>query len=423
MAETPGTESVGQPLPALSKSTTTSAIVTDQEPPREPPQEPEPLALPTWLVSPEPTAKADDIAAAFDLRNVTIDVPQPASATPEGVRRASAQSHVRDAQTATLLASAEKLASEARTMGDVNDLIELCTGSSTLGVDSSSLPAARNPAVAGVLAWAYNRRGELHTEQGDPRTAFEDFTQAIRVDASCWSALHNRGVTFAKYGRHQQALEDFTLALRHNPKCAACYANRGELLMELGQPVPAEVDFTAAVTAEPNQAAFHAGRAACRQHQGRLTEAVRDLNEAIRLAPHQAEYYAHRGGIYAEAGYIEQAIADFDAALQIDAHCAAAYQSVAWLLSTSADPRFRDAEKALEAARRLLQLGAAGDPLLLDTVAAAHASAGQLDDAVRYQQQALLAAPAELQMELRDRLALYRQGKPYRQPAVDRVSP
>ena len=418
-AEPPNAESVGQPLPALpsavSKSTTTSAEITDAPAP----QEPAPLALPPWLVTPEPTAKADDIAAAFDIRDIQIDIPDPNAQVATDVQLASATSRVDDTRTAAILATAEKLASDARSMGDLNDLIELCAGTGTLGVGSQPSPAIRNPKVARVLAWAFNRRGEMRAEQGDDRTAFEDFARAIRVDPGCWNALHNRGITFAKYGRHQLAMEDFTQALRLNPKCAACFGNRGELLMEMGQAAPAEIDFTAAIAAEPNNPVFHAGRAACRQRQGRLNEAVRDLNEAIRLAPRRADYFAHRGGLYAQAGYVEQAVADFDAALQLDSHCTAAYQSVAWLLSTSADARFRDAEKALEAARRALQLGAAGDPFLLDTVAAAHASAGLMDDAVRYQQQALLSAPGDMQMELRDRLALYRQGKPYRQAAAE----
>ena len=47
----------------------------------------------------------------------------------------------------------------------------------------------------------------------------------------------------------------------------------------------------------------------------------------------------------------------------------------------------------------------------LDTLAAAHAEAGQFDEAVRSQEKAIQLALAEQQDELRGRLEMYRQGK------------
>jgi hypothetical protein len=58
--------------------------------------------------------------------------------------------------------------------------------------------------------------------------------------------------------------------------------------------------------------------------------------------------------------------------------------------------------------------------MVLDTLAAAYASAGQFDKAAKTAQAALELASAsnadELAEQLRNRLELYRQAKPYRQP-------
>ena len=50
------------------------------------------------------------------------------------------------------------------------------------------------------------------------------------------------------------------------------------------------------------------------------------------------------------------------------------------------------------------------------TLAAAHAEAGQFDQAVRWQEKAIPLAPEAQRDVLRRRLELYQQGKPYREP-------
>ena len=58
------------------------------------------------------------------------------------------------------------------------------------------------------------------------------------------------------------------------------------------------------------------------------------------------------------------------------------------------------------------------NPEYLDTLAAAHAEAGVFDQAVRWQQEAIKRKPAgsDNLKEFQDRLALYRDKKPYREP-------
>ena len=74
-------------------------------------------------------------------------------------------------------------------------------------------------------------------------------------------------------------------------------------------------------------------------------------------------------------------------------------------------------ETAVAAATAACELAAWKDGGKLDTLAAAHAEAGDFEKAVKYQKQAIeLDKPNE--KEYRERLALYEAKKPYRQEPV-----
>ena len=79
----------------------------------------------------------------------------------------------------------------------------------------------------------------------------------------------------------------------------------------------------------------------------------------------------------------------------IDAQSAEAHRSLAWLLATCPDQRYRNPRQALASAEQAAKLAAPGDPFVLDALAAAHANAGQFDRAVRYQQEAIANVPGD----------------------------
>lgn len=397
---------VGAPLPSLALNRVISSSESVAPTP--------PLLVPRTL--PPPQAGGDSLTEAFEVEGLSLAMaPRPAAegvvfVSDAAVRLASAESAVLEPEVVRTLAAVEELAGRATAVGDLNDVIEQCRAPG-----GSGEYRARHPRLAKVASWALNRRGEMKADGGDEHAAYEDFDLAIRLHAANAAALHNRGCTLAAYGRHEAALADFSRAitLGHNP--AVAYANRGELLLTTGRYRDAEADFTQALRAAPDSVPSLVGRAAAFHGQGRVAEAVRDLNQAIAINPHRAGSFAQRGRLYAAAGYFEQAVADFDTALAHDAECVAAYQSLAWLLATAGDPDFNDPVKALECARRALRLGDAGDPLLLDAAAAAHAAAGDADAAVRLQQQAVLVAPTGLRTAFEGRLVLYRAGERFTQ--------
>jgi hypothetical protein len=90
-----------------------------------------------------------------------------------------------------------------------------------------------------------------------------------------------------------------------------------------------------------------------------------------------------------------------------------AYNEIAWLRATCAEPTYRDAAGALEAAKRACDLSDWKNPAYLDTLAAAYAASSDFKNAVAWQTKAVALAPNEFRGLWRYRLELYQAGISY----------
>jgi tetratricopeptide (TPR) repeat protein len=120
---------------------------------------------------------------------------------------------------------------------------------------------------------------------------------------------------------------------------------------------------------------------------------------------------------YAVAGEIDKAIASKGEALRIGSRFHDGHNHLAWLLATGPDA-VRDGKRAGEYAARALREQGENDPSYLDTLACAYAEVGDFDEAVEYENQALSSRVFRdaYGPEGQERLALFRQKKPYRDP-------
>ena len=95
---------------------------------------------------------------------------------------------------------------------------------------------------------------------------------------------------------------------------------------------------------------------------------------------------------------------------------------MAWLRATCPDAAFRDGKEAVRLARQVCELSGNREGMYLDTLAAAHAEAGDFAAAVKAQElgarrQGLRAK--KYGDDAQKRLQLYKDKKPYRsEPAV-----
>ena len=267
-------------------------------------------------------------------------------------------------------------------------------------------------------AAAYNWRGLLWREKGEQAIAIADFDEVIRINPNDATAYNNRGNARMARREFDRAIADYDQAIRLRPGHTMAYNNRGNARMARKDHDGAIADYEEAIRIDPDYAPAYNNRGNALRAKNEFDRALADFDEAIRLDPRSAMAYNNRGSAWRAKEQYDRALADFDEAIRIDPSFVNGHNRRAWLRATCPDAGFRDGKKAIEAARRACELSDWKNPDYLDTLAAAHAEAGVFDQAVRWQQEAVRRKPAadDEAQAFRDRLALYRDKKPYREP-------
>jgi tetratricopeptide (TPR) repeat protein len=268
-----------------------------------------------------------------------------------------------------------------------------------------------------LAAWYYNHRGELNADEQRFDDAVRDFSAAITMDPECSQAIHNRGVIMAQRNQYGAALRDFNRVIELNPDVGIAYRNRAELLSALDRMEEAVADYCEAIESLPADAMLLRARAHAYQRLGDFARASSDITQAIQLKPDVPEGFTERGNLQAEQGHFAEALEDFRRAIEIDAKNADAHRTLAWLHATCSDRRYRDPKRALDLANNAASLSSPDDYLILDTLAAAKACAGQYDEAVELEKKALATAPPAVATSLQQRLLIFQSGKAYVTPA------
>jgi tetratricopeptide (TPR) repeat protein len=142
--------------------------------------------------------------------------------------------------------------------------------------------------------------------------------------------------------------------------------------------------------------------------------------DTLRKNPQSFMAYNNLGAILYSESKFDTAITYFRKAIQIYPEYAEGCNNLAYALATLPPLKTSDPNEPIRLAIRAIELHKYADSSSLDTLAAAYASAGQFDKAVITAQKALDLAIAaknkKLADEIKIKLNLYRQCKPYRNP-------
>ena len=126
---------------------------------------------------------------------------------------------------------------------------------------------------------------------------------------------------------------------------------------------------------------------------------------------------AGRGSYFSERGHHSRASAAYEEAIRLDPEDYVSLNALAWLLATCPEAKLRDGKRAVELATRACDLTSRNDAGLLDTLAAAHAEAGNFEAAVEIQREALaFLSQADPNLDgFRARLDAYKANQAYRE--------
>jgi choline-sulfatase len=269
-------------------------------------------------------------------------------------------------------------------------------------------------------AEAHAYLGSALASQGQWDEAMVHLEKALAVRPEN-GELHNwLGTALREKGRPEEALVHFREAVRLAPGLAIAHYNVGRALKQQGKLDEAVRHYRRAIAIDPRLAAAHNGLGTALGAQGRLREAVREFREALRVQPDHDEAHHNLGLALLMVGERDQALAHFKAALSRRPDWPAPMSEIAWILATHTDPNVRDPAEAVRLAERAAELTAHRDPIVLDALAAAHAAAGDWDQARTTAETAVALASARsraLAEDITKRLALYRRQQPYRELA------
>jgi tetratricopeptide (TPR) repeat protein len=153
------------------------------------------------------------------------------------------------------------------------------------------------------------------------------------------------------------------------------------------------------------------------ERSGQIDEAAAAYVKASTIDPSYADANLALGMIHAQRGEQTAAIDRFRRVLRAKPDSVPAETQLAWLLATSPSASSDDHRTALATAERLVRKTSGQDASILDVMAAAFAANGQFDRAVETAERMLVtlgsSGDPRAVSAARDRLALYRSGKPY----------
>jgi Flp pilus assembly protein TadD len=139
------------------------------------------------------------------------------------------------------------------------------------------------------------------------------------------------------------------------------------------------------------------------------------------IQPNNADCHTVLAIALDEKGQSAEAIQHYEKALEISPQSVSALNNLAWLLATSSNGSLRNGIRAVQFALKADQLSVGTNAVVLRTLAAAYAEAGQFGKAIESAQAAMQLAQSQraesLINELEQQIALYELGLPYRETA------
>jgi len=141
-------------------------------------------------------------------------------------------------------------------------------------------------------------------------------------------AYNNRGNAFRNNNKIKEAFEDYSNAIKLNPDYSTAYFNRGSIYMNEQKDAAALSDFNKAIELDPVYVKALSNRSIIYLNTKKYDEALYDLNKAILINSNSEILYNNRGKVLMSKNMFEEAIRDFDKALKLKPDFGTAYNNL-----------------------------------------------------------------------------------------------
>jgi tetratricopeptide (TPR) repeat protein len=268
---------------------------------------------------------------------------------------------------------------------------------------------------------AHNNLGIVLFGKGQLDDAIAHYRTTLEMQPNFWDADYNLGSALLGKGQVDEAIFycDKAVAMQPNdPDAQVALANA---LLQNKQTDDAIVHYQKAVTLRPDYFLAHYGLGHALLEKGELDGAADHCRAALSIRPNDPDCHTILGLALDQKGQSAEAIEHYEKALEISPQSVSALNNLAWLLATVSNASLRNGVRAIQFAQQADQLSGGNNALVLRTLAAAYAEAGQFGKAIESAQAAMQLGRSQgddsLVTELQQEIALYELGLPYRETA------
>lgn len=244
-----------------------------------------------------------------------------------------------------------------------------------------------------------------------------------------WELLRDRGIWRQSLGEWNESVTDLTESLQLNSSGEAqARLRRGAAFCWIERFADAVDDLSFGIeklrghqSETENLSEYYYLRACAWLSLREFESAIADVHEIAVLGTIKPEHLVVRGQALIHCFEYSRALEEFRKAAKLDPTCAAAWNGIAYVLSTASDDKIRNGTDAVRCAQRACELTGWSEWHHLSAVAGAWAECGDFDKAIEYAERALELAPDFEKPERRERIEQYRRGQPYRHDRTTRI--
>ena len=215
------------------------------------------------------------------------------------------------------------------------------------------------------------------------------FDKSIKSNPNDPLAYIGRSSAYLNLGNVQRALDDANKAVEKRVDSAKAYGQRGIVQKVLKKNEEALKDFSQAIKLDSGYAWAYAQRADIYSRQQEHDKALKDATKALQSKPNFVEAYRLRAWILSRMGKCREASEDFKKVENLNPNDAWSLQDKAWFLLTCPDESLQDSAKAMELAKKAMDLTEGKDGVVYETLAEAYFRQGDALKAAEHQRKAI----------------------------------
>ena len=268
---------------------------------------------------------------------------------------------------------------------------------------------------------AHNNLGIVLFEKGQLDDAIAHYRTTLQMQPNFWDADYNLGTALLGKGQVDEAIFHCDKAVSMQPNDPDAQVALANALLQKRRIDDAIVHYQKAVAIRPDYFLARYGLGHALLERGKLDAAIEHSRAALLIQPNNADCQTILAIALDEEGQSVEAVKHYEKALEISPQSVSALNNLAWLLATGSNASLRNGARAIQLATQADQLSGGTNTLVLRTLAAAYAEAGQFGKAIESARSAMQLGRSQgddsLVTELQQQIALYELGLPYREIA------